>query len=114
MYKTLFVVRPDNMKHRKHTKKEDWLNVYFFTDRQNRELIYNNEYYRKNSLYYESVRSENNDVWDYYKILKPCYNGHNEVAILKKKNLDIVRNYKEVNKYDNQRRKKISLTVSFD
>lgn len=114
MYKKLFIVRPDNIKHRRHTNKDDWLNVYYYTNRQNRDLIYNNQYFRKNSLYYETLRSENNSIWDYYKILKPEYEKYDEVAVHKQKNLDIVKTYKAVNDYENQNKKNISLTVYFD
>lgn len=118
MYKTLFVARPDRIKHRKHTNQSDWLNVYYFTNRQNRKLIYKNDYFRKNSLYYETLRSENSITWDYYKILKPSYNKFHEVALEKQCKLDIVKSYKEISKYDKKleeiRNNKKLFIVNFD
>lgn len=114
MWKQLYVVRPDKVSYRRPKNKAEWLNVYYYTNKRARALIHSSNYFRKNSLYYLTQMSRRDKLFDYYKILKPVYNDHNEVAVYKRKKIDLSKAYSVVKKWQPPVQKPKKFVVNFD
>ncbi len=104
--KTYYLDEKTKISNRKHNEGVDWLNVYYFEDRHNRQYIKYNKYFRKNSLYFISERSKNDRIFNYYKIVKPNLSDIDDIALPVRSN-NIVKVYQ-------QPKKKHSLIVRFD
>ena len=64
-------------KTRKHKNKKEWLTIYYYVDKKRCKAIINDNIcsskieLRRNCMYKISNLSKNDDLFDYYKILKP-------------------------------------------
>ena len=103
---TFYLDNKTKITNRKHNEGTDWLNVYYFEDRHNRQYIKYNKYFRKNSLYFISERSKNDRIFNYYKIVKPHLEDIEDIALPVRTN-NIVKVYQPP-------KKKTSLIVRFD
>ncbi len=114
MWKELYVVRPDKISYRRPKRTNDWLNVYYYTNKRARALIHSSNYFRKNSLYYMTQLSRKDKMFDYYKILKPAYNRHKQVAVHKQKKIDLSKAYSVVKKWKPKIETSKNFVVTFD
>ena len=66
---------------RNHFEKKGWSNVYYYVNRTRQKFnikvvihdVIMGDCYRHDTFYKDSALSKKNELWDYYKILKPKY-----------------------------------------
>lgn len=90
-----------NRERQKPSCKRDWINVYWFKNHFRNNLentpvveVYTGQTYNKNTLYKNSELSNNDMLFDHYKIIKDDIKKNN--LLLEKKNYRIAYHEKQV------------------
>ena len=92
-FKKKSILIPTNIlkKKRKHKNKKDWITIYYYIDKKRCKAVINENIcsskveLRRDTMYKISNLSKNDNLYDYYRILKPKISENlrvNEVARL--------------------------------
>ena len=100
-------------KKRKHKNKKDWITIYYYVDKKRCKAIINENIcsskveLRRNCMYKISNLSKNDNLYDYYRILKPHIAENTRVKEIARLNTLKSRGTNNVYNYNKKKYKKI-------